>query len=144
VRIIHPNHPLAGQTAVLKRSLKAAGRQPARYIISHPQIGIVSIPQTWAIPGQEGQESPPPTATAVPPVTLHTLLALAKLVQTMQTHAPEETHDPAPIIPQASRLGKPTTSPTAGIDPPAGRPAHPIPDSPNKPSAKPTKPGGDQ
>lgn len=142
MRIIHPNHPLAGQTAVLKRSLQAAGRQPARYIISHPQTGTISIPQTWAIPEQEAIESPPPTVTAVPPVTLHTLLALAKLVQTMQTHAPEETHDPAPIIPQASRLGKPATSPPAGIDSPAGRPAYPIPNSPDKAQEQPTNPGG--
>ncbi|MBE7529135.1 MAG: hypothetical protein HS099_05320 [Ardenticatenaceae bacterium] len=102
MRIIHPNHPLVGQTAVIKRILPATHRQPARYLIHHPQTGTVNIPQAWAISAPDTArheladmaESLPaaPTATApIPLVTLHTLLALAKLVQTMQAQAPEET-----------------------------------------------------
>ncbi|MBE7528214.1 MAG: hypothetical protein HS099_00575 [Ardenticatenaceae bacterium] len=126
MRIIHPNHPLVGQTAVIKRILPATHRQPARYLIHHPQTGTVNIPQAWAISAPDTArheladtarreladtarreladmaESLPaaPTATApIPLVTLHTLLALAKLVQTMQAQAPEETHDPTPTAP---------------------------------------------
>ncbi|MBE7531280.1 MAG: hypothetical protein HS099_16290 [Ardenticatenaceae bacterium] len=117
MRIIHPNHPLVGQTAVIKRILPATHRQPARYLIHHPQTGTVNIPQAWAISAPDTArheladmaESLPaaPTATApIPLVTLHTLLALAKLVQTMQAQAPEETHDPTPTAP-APHLGEP-------------------------------------
>jgi hypothetical protein len=112
VRIIHPNHPLLGQTAVIKRTLRPSRRQPARYLISHPQIGTASIPQVWAIPVPDTAESlpstAPPTTAPIPPVTLHTLLALAKLVQTMQSHSMEEHHDPAPTAPCPPHLGQPT------------------------------------
>ncbi|MBE7531767.1 MAG: hypothetical protein HS099_18785 [Ardenticatenaceae bacterium] len=157
MRIIHPNHPLVGQTAVIKRILPATHRQPARYLIHHPQTGTVNIPQAWAISAPDTArheladmaESLPaaPTVTApIPLVTLHTLLALAKLVQTMQAQAPEETHDPTPTAPGPPHLGEPAPDPAVGTQPPAGRPADPISDGAQSgaqtPGHQPTTTGG--
>ncbi|HRQ42703.1 MAG TPA: DUF5372 family protein [Chloroflexota bacterium] len=150
MRIIHPNHPLTGKTAVVKRVSHASHRQPARILISHPQTGTITIPQAWVTPvaDEKAALAAVPNTTAVPPVTAHTLLVLAKLVQSIQTPAPEENCHAQPIAPQATtpqshHLAEPAARPAAGTHQPAGHPAAPISGQPATPGDQPPSPKGE-
>jgi hypothetical protein len=142
VRIIHPHHPLAGQCMPVVRRIRAKS-DPAvpRLIIHHPQLGNLSIPQAWTTAVEQPTLLP---ADQAPPTTLaadrRTLLALAKVVQTIQSRQFEEEADAYPISAgprQPPDLGEPDRRPTAATDQLSGPAAAPIPgrSSGNQPAA---------
>ncbi len=140
VRIIHPNHPLSGQCVRVIRPIRApqtAVSPPLpthtpRWVITHPQIGVVSIPQAWAVPAAD----PPPASpqTTAWPVNGRILLHLVILVHSLQSHPPKENAyaHPTPSHPAPLPLAEPVAGPTAAGHLPAGSSAQPTPGRPDR------------
>jgi hypothetical protein len=116
---------------VVRRIRAKSDKAVPHFIIHHPQLGNLSIPQGWATAVEQPTILPP---DQVPPTTLaaerRTLLALAKLVQTIQSRQFEEESD-AYSIPadqqQPPDLGEPDRRPTAPTGQPSGPAAAPMP-----------------
>ena len=116
--------------------MKAAGTVESRWVITDPELGIVSIPQAWTTTVLDAAE--PLCVPTIALVDLRSLLSLAKLVQTIQARHLEEKKDatrkradsdPAGSD-QSVSLGETTGWPTAAVEPAAGTPALPMPDGP--------------
>jgi hypothetical protein len=116
--------------------MKAGGAVESRWVITDPELGIVSIPQAWATTVLDAAE--PLSVPTIALVDLRSLLSLAKLVQTIQARHLEEKSDaireradsdPANSD-QSASLGETAGWPTAAIEPAARTPALPTPDSP--------------
>ena len=133
VWICHPHHPLVGQAVAVVRPYKAAGKTEPRWLIHHPDLGTVSLPQAWtqASPLSSLTPLPSPMPPSLPGADVHSLLKLAMLVAALAAQPAQLTQEDAHAADSAP------FHPAPPLAKPAGRPQSP-PLPSDGPSALPT------
>ncbi len=93
VRVIHPNHPLAGQLVRVVRQGGHAAHVEGQWIIELAGQTRAGIPLSWAVLVEEANESEPGTTETEPEglwADVTALLNLVRMVRDLNAHQLEE------------------------------------------------------
>lgn len=139
MRIIHPQHPLAGEWVEVVRVIRGRHPERWRWVIGHRQLGTLTIPFRWATADPAAIETEAESAALR--VSSRSLLVLAKLVQILLSPLPEEEGDvdhlPAPrTTPAWASPYEQATSTTATT-------AEPLPGTSRDESRRRSRPAGE-